>query len=187
MQWTFGTFLWSMVVFFFWFTVIWMFIALFADIFRRNMSGWAKARWIILMVILPFIGILAYLIARPKTEDQDVLLYSTRRQAYQPTEHGAADEIAKTAELRDQGRIRATEYETIKQHALSYYMHPRRLAGRCARRVGRLQRRGKPGDAAVRRGLGVPPRREPGEVTGAFAAGAQRDRRADKGTGADRY
>src|SRR5439155_546550 len=66
-------------------------------------------------------------------------------------------------------------------------MDQRRLAGRCARRVGRLQRRGKPGDAAVRRGLGVPPRREPGEVTGAFAAGAQRDRRADKGTGADRY
>ncbi len=120
MQWTFGTFLWSMVVFFFWFTVIWMFIALFADIFRRNMSGWAKAGWIILMVILPFIGILAYLIARPKNEDQDVLLYSTRRQAYQPTEHGAADEIAKAAELRDQGRITAAEYETIKQHALSY-------------------------------------------------------------------
>src|SRR5690348_10175032 len=66
-NWTFGTFLWSMVVFFLWFVVIWMFIAIFADIFRRDMSGWAKAGWIVLIVILPFIGILAYVIARPRT------------------------------------------------------------------------------------------------------------------------
>jgi hypothetical protein len=119
-EWTFGTFLWSTVVFFFWFTIIWMFITVFADIFRRDISGWAKAGWIILIVILPFIGILAYVIARPTTGEPELGLYSinqpTRQQA--PGFH-AADEITKAAQLRDQGRITSTEYERIKQHALS--------------------------------------------------------------------
>ena len=125
MHWTFGTFLWSMVVFFFWFAVIWMFIALFADVFRRNISGWAKAGWIVLMVVFPFIGILAYLIARPK-EAGDVYGYGYRRQtepvAADNGNHGnhVADEIAKAADLRDQGRITPAEYERIKEHALSY-------------------------------------------------------------------
>jgi Phospholipase_D-nuclease N-terminal len=118
-QWTFGTFLWSMVVFFFWFTVIWMFIVLFADVFRRDISGWAKAGWIILMVVFPFIGILAYLIARPKTEGE-VPLYGYSSSRSQPPAHNVADEIAKAADLRDQGRITAAEYERIKEHALTY-------------------------------------------------------------------
>ena len=120
MQWTFGTFLWSMVVFFFWFAVIWMFIALFADLLRRDISGWAKAGWIILMVIFPFIGILAYLIARPKDEAMDHSMYPGRAQTQAPPDYRAADEIAKAAALHDQGRITAAEYESIKQHALSY-------------------------------------------------------------------
>jgi len=118
-NWTFGTFIWSMVVFFFWFTVIWMFIALFADVFRRDISGWAKAGWIILMVILPFIGILAYLVARPKDEGGELYGYS-RRTAPTPTRHNPTDEIARAANLRDQGRITPDEYERIKEHALSY-------------------------------------------------------------------
>jgi len=44
MDWSFGDLIWSMVVFFFWFMLIWMFIAVFGDIFRRNdLSGGAKA------------------------------------------------------------------------------------------------------------------------------------------------
>jgi uncharacterized membrane protein len=64
--WTFGTFLWGMLAFFFWFAFIWMFIAAFADIFRRrDLSGLAKAGWILVIAILPLIGILIYVIARP--------------------------------------------------------------------------------------------------------------------------
>ena len=48
-EWTFGSVLWAMVVFFFWFMLIWIFIGVFADLFRRNdHTGWAKAgfgRW----------------------------------------------------------------------------------------------------------------------------------------------
>ena len=71
-EWTFGSVLWAMVVFFFWFMLIWIFIGVFADLFRRNdLSGWAKAGWLLLIFILPFFGILIYLIARPKMTEQD--------------------------------------------------------------------------------------------------------------------
>jgi Phospholipase_D-nuclease N-terminal len=66
----FGDFLWTTLVFFFWFMLIWMFIMVFADIFRRkDLSGGAKAGWVLLIFILPLIGILIYLIARPSIVD----------------------------------------------------------------------------------------------------------------------
>jgi hypothetical protein len=68
----FGELLWTMLAFFFWFMLIWMFIAVFADIFRRrDLSGGAKAGWILLIFILPLFGILIYVIARPTVTDQD--------------------------------------------------------------------------------------------------------------------
>jgi short subunit dehydrogenase-like uncharacterized protein len=71
-DWTLGSVLWAMIVFFFWTMAIWIFISLFADIFRRNnLTGWAKAGWIALLFILPLIGALIYMIARPKVTDQD--------------------------------------------------------------------------------------------------------------------
>jgi hypothetical protein len=55
-----------MAAFTFWVLVIWIFIALFADIFRRkDISGGAKAGWILLIFILPLIGALIYVVARP--------------------------------------------------------------------------------------------------------------------------
>ena len=61
-----------MAIFFFWMIYIWMFITVFADIFRRNdMSGGKKAMWIIFLIFLPLIGILIYMIARPKMTEQD--------------------------------------------------------------------------------------------------------------------
>ena len=71
-DWSLGSVLWAMVAFFFWFMLIWMFIAVFADIFRRrDLSGGAKAGWILLIFILPLFGILIYVIARPAVTDQD--------------------------------------------------------------------------------------------------------------------
>ena len=57
----------ALIVFFFWFMAIWIFITIFADIFRRqDLSGAAKAGWIFLIFILPFFGALIYVIARPQ-------------------------------------------------------------------------------------------------------------------------
>jgi uncharacterized membrane protein len=120
MEWTFGNFLWSMVAFFFWFAFLWMFISLFADILRRDdLSGWAKAGWIVLIVVLPFLGILIYLIARPKTAAQYGPMVG---EPYRGGGAGrsAADQIAQAAQLHDQGRITAEEFEQLKQQALSY-------------------------------------------------------------------
>jgi len=120
MHWTFGSFLWAMFVFFLWFVVIWMFISVFADILRRDMSGWAKAGWIVLIVFLPLIGILAYMIARPKTvEEYGAFASGGRHNRSEPVERSTADEIAKAARLYDGGKITADEYEALKHQALA--------------------------------------------------------------------
>ena len=119
-EWTFGSVLWAMVVFFFWFMLIWIFIGVFADLFRRNdLTGWAKAGWLLLIFIVPFIGILIYMIARPKMTEQDkemmAVISERERRA---TGYSAADEVAKLAKLRDEGKITAEEYEKLKQQAM---------------------------------------------------------------------
>jgi type VI protein secretion system component VasK len=117
---TFGEILWSMLIFFFWFMAIWIFIMIFADIFRRNdMSGWAKAGWIILIFILPFIGAMIYLIARPKMTEQDKEMMEKAQQAQaRMSGYSAADEISKLSQLRDQGKISPEEYEDLKRKAM---------------------------------------------------------------------
>lgn len=63
---TFGDFLLGMIALFFLVMFFWMFIAVFADIFtRHDIGGWAKAGWVLLIVVIPFLGCLIYLIARP--------------------------------------------------------------------------------------------------------------------------
>jgi hypothetical protein len=119
-EWSFGDVLWAMIVFFFWFMFIWMFIAVFADIFRRNdISGGVKAGWIILIVILPLIGILIYMIARPRMTEQDKeMMAAAQEQQRRLQGYSSADEIAKLAQLRDEGKITAEEYEQQKAKAL---------------------------------------------------------------------
>jgi hypothetical protein len=119
-EWTFGSVLWAMIVFFFWFMLIWMFIGVFADIFRRNdLSGGAKAGWLLLIFIVPLFGILIYLIARPKMTAQDKeMMAAMQERERRSTGYSAADEVAKLAKLRDEGKITAEEYEKMKQQAL---------------------------------------------------------------------
>jgi energy-coupling factor transporter transmembrane protein EcfT len=119
-SWNLGDALWAMLVFFFWFMAIWIFITIFADIFRRNdLSGVAKAGWILLIFIVPFIGALIYLIARPKMTEQDKQIIEQAQEAQRRIEgYSAADEIAKLAALRDSGKITAEEYEDMKKKAM---------------------------------------------------------------------
>ena len=66
-------FFWYMLVVTFWIMIIWMFISVFADIFtRRDISGWGKAGWIILIFIIPFLGVLIYVIVRPDLAETPV-------------------------------------------------------------------------------------------------------------------
>ena len=109
-----------MAAFFFWFMAIWIFIQIFADIFhRRDLSGGAKAGWIVLLFVLPFLGALIYMIARPKMTEQDrediarVQEAQRRLSGYSP-----AEELEKLAKLRDAGELTAEEYERLKARAL---------------------------------------------------------------------
>src|ERR1700751_2041332 len=109
---TFGTgqVLWSMLWFFLFFIWIWLLVMIFGDIFRsRDLSGWSKALWTIFVIVLPFLGILVYLIARghkmqehalsdAKAQDQAMRQYVQSVTA----NSSAADEIARLADLRKQ-------------------------------------------------------------------------------------
>ena len=117
---TFWDVVWSMVVFFFWFMLIWIFISIFADIFRRNdLSGGWKAIWIIVIFVIPFIGALIYIISRPKVTAQDVQMMT---QADAATKAAAsvtpADQIEKLNQLKASGAITEPEYEALKQKAM---------------------------------------------------------------------
>jgi hypothetical protein len=110
-----------MIVFFLWVMFFWIFITCIADLFRRDdIGGWKKAGWMIFMLFIPFIGILFYMIFRPKMTAQDVRMM-TQAEAAQRAVSGVstADELAKLAELKTQGVLSDAEYEQLKAKALS--------------------------------------------------------------------
>jgi general stress protein CsbA len=119
--------LWTMIIFFAWVAWIWMLIVIFTDVFRRrDIGGWAKAAWIVFMIVLPFIGVLAYLIAQHDGMAQRQA--DAMSQAQQQTDEyirsvatnggGAADQIAKGKELLDSGAITQAEFDSLKARAL---------------------------------------------------------------------
>ena len=118
---TFWDAIWSMVAFFFLFTFLWIFISLFGDIFRRNdLSGGAKALWILFLVVLPFLGSLIYIITRPKVTAQDVQMMAQAEAANKAVAGvSTADELAKLQQLKDTGVITDAQYEDLKKKALA--------------------------------------------------------------------
>jgi uncharacterized membrane protein len=110
----------SMIVFMFIFMFIWIFIAIFADIFRRDdLSGWGKTGWILLIFIIPLIGVLIYVIARPKMTEQDKQMMEEMEQKQRRAAgYSSADELAKLAELHKSGAITDEEYADLKRKAM---------------------------------------------------------------------
>jgi len=119
-EWSFGNVLWTMLVFFFWFMAIWIFIMVFSDIFRRrDLSGAAKAGWIILIFIVPFLGAIIYMIARPRMTEQDKEDMARIQEAERRVSgYSPADEVAKLSKLRDEGKITGQEYEEMTKRAM---------------------------------------------------------------------
>jgi hypothetical protein len=114
-------FIWWMLMFYLFFMVIWMFISVFADIFRReNLSGWGKAGWLLLIFWLPFLGVLIYMIARPKNTEQDKRMMA-EMQAQQARLAGGSsvDDLAKAQGLLEKGAITQAEFDAIKAKALA--------------------------------------------------------------------
>jgi general stress protein CsbA len=120
--------LWTMILFFCWVAWIWLLIVIISDVFRRDLSGWAKAAWIFFLIVLPFLGALIYVIANGQamTERrvQDVVasqqhLDNHIRSVAGSSDGGAAGEIHRAKELLDSGAITQQEFEQLKAKALA--------------------------------------------------------------------
>ena len=117
--------LWTMILFFVWVAWIWIVITVFADLFRRHdISGWGKAAWVIFVIVLPFLGVLVYLIAQHDgMRERSVKQAHDQKQAFdqyvREAAGGPAAEIAKAKELLDQGAISQEEFDSLKAKALS--------------------------------------------------------------------
>src|SRR6478672_6120050 len=104
-----GQVFWSMLWFFLFFIWIWILITVFADIFRsHDMSGWAKALWVIFIVVLPYLGIFVYLIARGGSMHERSVQQMQQADAefrdyvQQAAGTGSvADELARLADLKE--------------------------------------------------------------------------------------
>lgn len=113
--------LWSMLVFFLFIAWIWVLISIIGDIFRSDdMGGGAKAIWVLLVMVLPWLGVLLYLIFRGDSMAQrsveQMEAAEAARRAYIQDAAGtsAADELSKLASLKDSGVLSAEEYASLK-------------------------------------------------------------------------
>ena len=121
----FGEVFWTIVVFFAWVAWFWVVITVFADLFRRHdISGWGKAAWVVFVIVVPFLGVLVYLIAQHDgMRDRSMKQAQEQKAAMdayvRDTAGGSAAEIAKAKELLDAGTITQAEFDAIKAKAVS--------------------------------------------------------------------
>ena len=116
---------WTMLWFFCFVLWIWLVVMVFIDIFRsHDMGGFAKALWVICIIVLPLLGVLVYLIARGSKMHERAAEAATRdgkalAAAYgQPAGSSAADQLATLADLKEQGVLTDAEFEAQKAKLL---------------------------------------------------------------------
>ena len=118
--------LWTILIFFAWVIYIWIAITVLIDVFRRrDISGWGKAAWVIFVIVVPFIGVLAYLIfnhdgmaerSGKEAEASQAQVDEYIRQT--AGTGGPASEIETAKKLLDAGDITQAEFDAIKAKAL---------------------------------------------------------------------
>ena len=123
-----GQVFWSFLWFFLFFIWIWLLIVVFGDIFRsQDLGGWAKAIWCIFIILVPYLGVFVYLIARGgKMHEHAMAAAQAQDQAMRQyvrdaagTGGSTADELARLADLREKGVISDAEFEQLKAKAMS--------------------------------------------------------------------
>jgi hypothetical protein len=124
-----GQVFWSLIWFFLFFAYIWVLITILMDLFRdHDMSGWAKAVWIIALLFVPLITMLVYLIARGGGMGERAMKQAQRQQQamneyIRATAAGSsntpADQIAQAQKLLDAGTISQDEFNALKAKALA--------------------------------------------------------------------
>jgi len=120
----------TMLYFFLFIIWIWLLIMVFADIFRsHDMGGGAKALWVIFIIVIPFLGVFVYLLARGGgMQERNVKQAADQQKAFDDyvrqtagTAGGsdAASQLTKLADLKSQGVITDAEFEAQKAKILA--------------------------------------------------------------------
>src|SRR5271155_5638409 len=119
----------TMLYFFLFIIWIWLLIMVFMDIFRsHDLGGWAKALWVFFIIILPFLGVFVYLIARGgkmheraanQAAEQQKAFDAYVKQAAGTSGDDVADQLSKLADLKAKGVITDAEFEAQKSKLLA--------------------------------------------------------------------
>jgi hypothetical protein len=117
---------WIMLWFFLWLMWLMLLFRVIIDMFSdQSLSGWSKAGWLILLILLPFVGVFAYLIVRGskmgaraqrRAEENQEAFRDYVREAAAP---GQADELSKLAALKADGTLSEQEFEQAKAKVLA--------------------------------------------------------------------
>jgi hypothetical protein len=116
-EWNFGDFFLSVIVVFAWVILFWFVIMVLIDIFRRHdINGWVKALWVIFVVLVPWFGVLVYLI----TQHEGWAQRNTREAARERDElrqvvgFSVADELDKLDRMKSEGKLSDDEYQRLR-------------------------------------------------------------------------
>jgi hypothetical protein len=108
----------SIFIFVLWF---WLLITVFGDLFRRHdISGWAKAVWVIVLILFPYLGIFIYLISQHRglAERQSQRVQQARDELRHVVGFSVADELEKLERLKNSGTISNEEYSRLRTRAV---------------------------------------------------------------------
>lgn len=109
--------MWQIVLVVFLFALwVWALVAMFVDVFRRpDLSGWTRIGWAALVLVLPVLGVIVYLLARPRLTEDEQRAVASYSEAVSSDGEARAQQIADLARLHAEGRITDEEYEARKQ------------------------------------------------------------------------
>ena len=116
-DWTFGDFALGVLYVFAWVILFWLVITVFFDVFRRHdINGWAKAFWVIFVVVVPWLGVLVYLISQHAGIAQRSTRAATQAQDEMRLAVGfsVADELDKLDRMKSEGRLSDDEYQRLR-------------------------------------------------------------------------
>jgi hypothetical protein len=119
--------LWTMLIFFLWVMWFWLLIVIIGDVFRRrDIGGGKKTIWLIFILFVPFIGVLAYVLANSDSMAERNMERARRDRAQfddyvreTAGSGGAAAEIDRAKQLLDSGAITQAEFDAIKAKAIA--------------------------------------------------------------------
>jgi len=119
---------WLLAIFWFFLLVIWIWllITVFVDMFRSDMSGWAKAAWVLFVIVVPWLGVLVYLIVHGKDMQQRAIDHAAKQDKAQREyiaeaagSGSSADELEKLKQLHNQGVLTDEEFAAQKAKVLA--------------------------------------------------------------------